>query len=301
MMNKMWVNYVGLIAIAIIWGVNFGVSRLAMESFHPIVFTMLRFGLAIPFFFIILKWKEGNISIPWRLVPYIAVISLLGVTALEIMSMYAIKYTTLANASLLSVAPWPIFAALLSPLFMKEAITPRLILGGAICFIGVSFVILGGDEGFNMSSNLMLGNALALLISIVGPLFNLSSMSLMRQFSALRISTWTIVFGAIFMLPLTIGKWQATNWAALQFEQYAAIVYNVILCTVVAFVVWNACMFRVGATRANFFRYAVPAAAMITGFIMFGESITLFQVLGALVMAAGLVWITRGDRKANLQ
>ncbi|MGO4373170.1 EamA family transporter [Paenibacillus sp. MCAF20] len=111
-MNKKWLNYAGLVLVAVIWGANFGISRLAMESFHPIVFSFLRFGVAIPFFFLILKLTEGSVGVPWRLVPKLMLIGLLGITLLEITVMYSIKYTTLANASLLNVAPWPIFVAL---------------------------------------------------------------------------------------------------------------------------------------------------------------------------------------------
>ncbi|MGO4541322.1 DMT family transporter [Paenibacillus sp. 2TAB19] len=297
-MNKKWLNYAGLVLVAVIWGANFGISRLAMESFHPIVFSFLRFGVAIPFFFLILKLTEGNVGVPWRLVPKLMLIGLLGITLLEITVMYSIKYTTLANASLLNVAPWPIFVALFAPLFTRETITSRLVVGGVIAMIGVCFVILGGDEGFALSSDNMLGNAMAFGVSIIGALFNLSSVSLMKQYSALRVSTWTIVFGAIFMLPLTIGSWGQTDWQSLGTEQWLSIAYNVLICTVLAFVVWNACMFKVGATRSNFFRYAVPAAAVIAGYILFDERIAMLQIGGAALMAAGLVWISVERKKA---
>ncbi|WP_337104278.1 DMT family transporter [Paenibacillus sp. YIM B09110] len=297
-MNKKWLNYAGLVLVAVIWGANFGISRLAMESFHPIVFSFLRFGVAIPFFFLILKLTEGSVGVPWRLVPKLMLIGLLGITLLEITVMYSIKYTTLANASLLNVAPWPIFVALFAPLFTRETITSRLVVGGVIAMIGVCFVILGGDEGFALSSDNMLGNAMAFGVSIIGALFNLSSVSLMKQYSALRVSTWTIVFGAIFMLPLTIGSWGQTDWQSLGTEQWLSIAYNVLICTVLAFVVWNACMFKVGATRSNFFRYAVPAAAVIAGYILFDERIAMLQIGGAALMAAGLVWISVERKKA---
>ncbi|MDQ0114706.1 DMT family transporter [Paenibacillus harenae] len=297
-MNKKWLSYTGLVLVAVIWGANFGISRLAMESFHPIVFSFLRFGVAIPFFFLILKLTEGSIGVPWRLVPKLMLIGLLGITLLEITVMYSIKYTTLANASLLNVAPWPIFVALFAPLFTRETITSRLVVGGVIAMIGVCFVILGGDEGFALSSDNMLGNAMAFGVSIIGALFNLSSVSLMKQYSALRVSTWTILFGAIFMLPLTIGSWGQTDWQSLGTVQWLSIAYNVLICTVLAFVVWNACMFKVGATRSNFFRYAVPAAAVVAGYILFDERIAMLQLGGAALMAAGLVWISIERKKA---
>jgi drug/metabolite transporter (DMT)-like permease len=291
-MDRKWIYYLGLALVAAIWGANFGVSRLAMDTFDPKLFAFLRFGLALPFFFLILKLKEGSVGITVRAALQLAAIGLVGITGLEIAVMYSIKYTTLANASLLNVAPWPIFAALMGPLFVKERISSRLIWGGAVSMFGVCFIILGGSEGFSLSSDNMIGNLLAFGVSIIGALFNLASMPLMKQYSALRVSTWYILFGAVFMFPLTISSWSKVEWGALTAGHYTAIVYNVLICTVFAFVVWNACMYKVGATRANFFRYVVPAAAVAAGYLFFNESITGWQLAGAFFMAAGLVWIS---------
>ncbi len=296
-MGSRWIYYAGLIFVSILWGANFGVSRLAMETFDPVLFSFLRFSLAVPFFLIILKLREGGIGLPLKVLIQLAVIGLVGVTILEIAVMYSIKYTTLANASLLNVAPWPIFAALFAPLFTSERITRRLVVGGAIAAVGVSLVILGGGEGINLSSEHMLGNALALIVSVIGALFNLACMPLMKKYSALRISTWYILFGSLFMLPFTWGSWSKVEWGMLGAGSYTAIVYNVLICTVVAFVVWNACMYKVGAARANFYRYVVPVAAAVMGWLWFDEQIALLQIAGALFMTGGLIWITR-EKKA---
>jgi drug/metabolite transporter (DMT)-like permease len=56
-------------------------------------------------------------------------------------------------------------------------------------------------------------------------------------------------------------------------------------------------MFKIGAARANFFRYVVPAAAVVAGLIFFDESITVSQMVGAVFMAAGLVWISTEKKK----
>jgi drug/metabolite transporter (DMT)-like permease len=66
----------------------------------------------------------------------------------------------------------------------------------------------------------------------------------------------------------------------------------VFFATVIAFIVWNTCMHQIGAARSNFFRYSVPAAAVAAGYLMFGEKVTLWQIAGALFMAAGLLWIS---------
>jgi drug/metabolite transporter (DMT)-like permease len=291
MQNKL-LNYMGLVLVAIIWGMNFGFSRMEMANFDPVLFTFLRFGLAVPFFFILLRFKEGSIGIPFKVALQLMVIGFFGVTVLEIVTMYSIKFTSLANASLLNVAPWPIFAALFAPFFTRESITARVIVGGSVAMVGVCLIILSGGEGFDLSSSHMVGNILAFSASIIGALYNLSCMPLMKQYSALRISTWFILFGSLFMIPLTLGSWGKVEWSLLAASDYLVLGYNVFFATIIAFIVWNACMHQVGAARSNFFRYVVPAAAVAAGYMMFGEKVTLWQAAGALFMAAGLVWIS---------
>ncbi|REE78757.1 drug/metabolite transporter (DMT)-like permease [Paenibacillus taihuensis] len=294
--DRKWLYYLGLVIVAAVWGANFGVTRKAMETFDPILFTFLRFSLSLPLLLLLLKIKEGSVGVSLRSLLHFAIIGLVGITGLEIIVVYSIKYTTLANASLLNVAPWPIFAAIFGPLFMRERISQRLVAGGAAAMIGVCFVILGGGEGFNMSSDHMIGNLLALSVSIIGALYNLACMPLMKRYSALRVSTWIIVFGVLFMFPLTLGSWGKVDWSGLTIGHYSAVLYNVVICTVIAFSIWNASMFQIGAARANFFRYVVPAAAVAVGYVFFNERISLWQLAGTLFMAAGLVWISLEKR-----
>lgn len=297
-MKSIQTYYLGLILVAIIWGVNFGISRFAMEVFAPEVFVFLRFGLALPILFAILKFTEGSVKVDKRDLIKLAIIGLFGVTVLEILVMYSIKYTTLANASLLNVAPWPIFAALFAPLFTKEMMTKRLAIGGFVALVGVVLIIVGGEDGFDFSSQYMVGNMLALSISLIGALFNLSCMPLMKKYSALRVSTWYILFGTIFLFPITLGGWQSIQWIDMTIGVWVAIAYNVILCTVAAFVIWNISMNKVGAAKANFYRYFVPASAAVTGVFFFNEQILLTQIIGGLIIILGLAWIAM-ERKQN--
>jgi drug/metabolite transporter (DMT)-like permease len=284
--------YAGLIIVSAIWGLNFGISRWAMEYFDPSLFVFLRFVGAVPLLFLLLYWKEGGIRVSRKDMLLLVVIGLVGVTALEVLVMYSIKFTTLANASLLNVAPWPIFTALFASLFTREPLTRHLMIGGALAMVGVSLVILGGGEGFQLRYDQLAGDLLALGVSIIGALFNLACMPLMRRYSPLRVSTWYILFGTIGLIPFTLGKWSEVAWPALGVIGWSALLYNVLLCTVFAFVVWNGSMKIVGATRANFFRYVVPAAAILTGYLFYQEAMTVWQLLGGVLMAGGLVWIS---------
>ena len=283
--------YLGLIFVSIVWGINFGVSRWAMEVFPAEVFVFLRFGLALPILFLMLKVTEGSVKVEKRDLLKLALIGFIGITALEIMVMYSIKFTTLANASLLNVAPWPIFAALFAPLFTREKITSRVAVGGLMALVGVTMIILGGEDGFDLGSEYMIGNYIALAISLIGALFNLATMPLMEKYSPLRVTTWFIFFGSLFIFPISLDKWSLIQWENLSMATWGAVAYNVLMCTVIAIVVWNISMKHVGAAKANFFRYFVPAAAAVAGAFFFNEPIWAAQIVGGVVIVFGLVWI----------
>lgn len=298
-MKKLMLIYLGLVLVSIIWGANFGVLRWVMDSLDPGLAIFLRYGMALPFLFLILKIKEGNVGIKLRDVGNLVIVGLLGVTLLEFAVMYSIKLTTIANASLLSVAPWPIFTALFAPLFTKEKITAKVMVGGGLAMVGVILIILGGGEGLDFSSKHMAGNLLSVGISIMGALFNLACMSLMLRYSPLRVTSWSILFGVVFLFPFTLRSWGSADWNSLDFTFWSAMGFNVLLATLLAFIVWNYCMKYAGATKANFFRYVVPAAAAVTGYIMFQETMTFMQVVGGIIIAAGLVWISLEKPKAD--
>jgi len=295
------IYYAGLVIVSIIWGVNFGIARFAMDVFPPEVFVFLRFGVALPILFIILKKTEGSIKVSKQDLLKFAVIGFVGVTVLELLVMYSIKFTTLANASLLNVAPWPIFAALFAPMFTREKMTLRIATGGILALLGVTLIILGGGDGFDLGSQYMLGNILALSISLLGALFNLACMPLMKKYSPIRVTTWYTLFGTIFLFPFTLTGWGSVQWADFSISVWGALFYNIVLCTVAAFIIWNRAMDRVGATKANFYRYFVPTSAAIAGALFFNETILLTQIFGGVIIILGLVWISMERKPLTLK
>lgn len=283
--------YLGLSVVAVIWGASFGINRMATEVLNPLLFVFLRFGLAVPLLFGILLITEGSVGISRRDALTLALIGLFGVTIMENAVIYSIQYTSLANASLLNTAPWPILTALFAPLVTKERATKRLLTGGFLAMVGVCLIILGAGATAKLPPQHLIGDLLALLVSLLGALYNLACMPLMQRYSPLRVSAWFILFGVLFMIPLTWPLWGQVIWANLGPRVWLGVGYNTLLCTVAAFVIWNWGMSAIGAARANFFRYLVPAAAVMAGYLMYHETIAFWQLAGGLLMVAGLIWI----------
>jgi drug/metabolite transporter (DMT)-like permease len=289
-------GWAGLTAAAALWGWNFSIVRLGINVIEPVLFTFIRFGLAVVVFFSFLWFREKGVAVAYKYLTVFAILGILGFTVFENMLLLATQYTTVANASILCVAPWPFFTMLLAPLFSKESRPARLWSGGCFALTGVIIVIAGGPGGLKLGGGYMLGNLLALSASAVGAVFNAASMRLLNRYSPLRATAWMMLFGVAGMLPLAAYSGGLGTLPRMTGSLLFAIVFNVVAATFLAFLLWNRSMSTTGAAKANFFRYLTPVVSALSGFWMFGEQVTLFQLAGSLIMLSGLILLMKRSR-----
>lgn len=292
--------YGGLAGCAVLWGMNYGVIRMAFDSLEPLTLLLLRYLLAVPLFFILLKRREGGTGLPVRDWGMAALTGGIAVTALELCTIYSISYTSLANASLLTVTAWPIFTAIFSVWLTKEKITSALAGGGTLALIGVILVIAGGGQGLELKDGYMLGNLLALAGGLTGAIGSVLCVRLASRHSMLRITSWYSLFGLALLVPIAVVFSEDPQWGGMGARAWSAVLYNAIPCTVLAIPYWNYAMLKVGATRASFFRYLTPCAAAAAGLWFFAEELAPVQLAGSAALLAGLTWIvTERKRKES--
>ncbi len=143
-----------LLFVAVVWGVNFSAVKLALADFHPLGFTMIRFGLAAVFLIAVMLVTREPLAIERGDRFAIIKLGFIGITLFNIFFMYGLKYTTVANSALL-VSLSPLFGALISAAWGKERLTVRAGAGLALSTAGVFLIIRShyGDAGFLLRGN----------------------------------------------------------------------------------------------------------------------------------------------------
>jgi drug/metabolite transporter (DMT)-like permease len=66
-----------------------------------------------------------------------------------------------------------------------------------------------------------------------------------------------------------------------------------IICTALAFIVFFALIREVGPARALVFTYVNPVVALAAGVIVLREPLTVYNIVGLLLILAGLLLATR--------
>jgi drug/metabolite transporter (DMT)-like permease len=64
---------------------------------------------------------------------------------------------------------------------------------------------------------------------------------------------------------------------------------------VLAYRFWNSALRKVSANKAGIFLYLVPVYTSVTSILFLKESLKMFQILGSLLIFAGVMLVTRSQ------
>jgi drug/metabolite transporter (DMT)-like permease len=196
------------------------------------------------------------------------------------------------SASLLSIinATAPLFAALLSLLWLREKMRAGGVAGLALGFAGVA--VLVGGEGLSDVRPPALSIAAAFLASLLyGAISNYwQTVKGMDAYSNVLGSLWV---ATLAMVPLMIAyPVRATPDAAA----WASVVALGVLCTAIAYVGYFRLIEQIGAAPALTTTYLIPVFGTLWGVLFLGEHLGAHHVLGAMMIIGGIALVARARR-----
>lgn len=280
-----------LLVAMLIWGGTYVVTKEALEDVGPLTLLVARFGLA----FVVLApvaarrgFRAGDVTAR-RFVVF-------GVTGIVLHMGFenvGLQFTSAANAALI-VGAIPAIAAGLSIVLLKEKVTARRAAGIALSLAGVALVagapVTGGHDFRWAGDLLMVGAALAWGI------FTIQGKRLGGSHDALASTTAAIGSSLFFLVPLALGEMVVSGAPTVSPSSLGAVAYLGLGASAAAFVLWNFALRHVDASAAAPFVNLVPVFG-VSFAALAGEAITAQQLLGGLVVGAGVILSTVSTRK----
>jgi drug/metabolite transporter (DMT)-like permease len=280
----------GVVAVTLVWASNFIVVKAAIEVLPPVGMSAMRFGLAALVLLAILRWREGTIRMPIRDLAGMAVVGMLGFGLYQVFWTTGLQSVTAGDSALL-IAATPVMTALLAVVAGSDTLTPRKLAGAVISFTGVAIVVAGG-QGVNLGASLV-GDVLTLGAALCWALYTSFGAPILRRHSPLRTTAWAMAAGALFLVPLGGAQLTAVDWSLVTPPIWAAVVYSALLPAAIANVIVFQGVKLLGPTRITAFQFLVPAFAVLMGAAFLGEPVLLAQLVGGMVIVAGIL-VTRG-------
>jgi drug/metabolite transporter (DMT)-like permease len=283
-----------LLAI-LIWAFNFSVVKIALREFTAGSFNGPRLTLASLFLLLVLRLREGTIAPPRGDFLKLVILGVIGNTCYQFLFINGIDRTS-ASATSLILTMTPILIALLSAVFIGERIHWIGWLGIMTSFFGLYFVIFANGAVVSIGREGLVGNLMIFAGNFFWAVYSVFSKPLLERMSALRLSTWTLCFGALFYLPLTARDVARLDWGSLSARSWSALVFSAVLAIALSYVFWYSSVQRVGNTKTGIYSNITPVLTVIFAHFFLGESIGLTKIVGALIIILGFYLTRFGHR-----
>lgn len=290
-MNKTVFIPVLLVLVSLVWAGSFIVVEMTTKEIDPIDLGFLRFLVATPLMFLLVFLQKKPLALPKKEFLWLVVLGLTGVTFLYLFQFIGIQYTNAPTASVL-INTNVIFIAVLSVLFLHEALTKKRSIGIVLSFIGV-FVIMFSDlskQPFTLDNLFFIGGILMLLSAFCWALYSLVGKRLLKTYDEVVITTYAFGFGTLFYLPfvfLHIGPvLQQTS-----LNGWLAVLYLAFACSLFGYLGWCYALKHIDASKAAVFLNLIPLFTILMSVVL-GKDITGFFLLGAGLIIYG-VYLTQ--------
>ncbi|HET7427365.1 MAG TPA: DMT family transporter [Gemmatimonadales bacterium] len=276
----------GMLAVCLIWGVNFSVTKLALGEIPALPFTAIRFTLASGLLWLVLRATEGRVQLPSGQVRRLVVLGVVGNTLYQIAFILGLARTSATNSSLI-LATVPTLVAVVAGMLGLERITRRMWAGIACGTVGVVLVI--ATSGEQISTGTIVGDALTVLAVLCWAGYTVGLRTLPEGFTPLRVTTVTTIAGMPGLLVAGLPGLLTLEWGAVSATGWAALAYATLLSLVVAYLLWNRSVQAMGGTRTAIYMCVTPLVAVGAAWIMLGEHVRPLQGVGAALIVAGVL------------
>ncbi len=276
-----------LIFLSVLWGSSFFLTGVAVRELPPLTVVLARVGLAalllLPFF-----WYHGH-RLPTTLKDWVPFIGM-GLTNNVIpfsCIFFGQTYITSGLASIIN-AMTPLFTVLVMASFLEEKLTTIRVVGVLLGVMGVGII-----QGFDI--DLDQGQTIGILLCLVASLsYGFSALWARRKLIAvppLKSATCQLMSSSLIMCVVVSFIDQPWTLEMPSVKIWFAIIGIGSFGTALAYIVFYRIIKNAGSSNVMLVTLLVPITALLLGATFLSEPIHAQEIVGALVIGCGLLFI----------
>ena len=207
-----------------------------------------------------------------------------------------------AGITSLIVGMGPVFAFLLALTFLKERSKWFRFAGTIVAFSGLYVCVrFGSGKALDLQSAYWMGILGTLLAAAMAGTNIVSIRYLSERYGAVPTTSTLVIIGTLPLLPLVSGD-LVQKLPGLPWDFWVVDLFLGLGCTATAYLVWAYGLSKVEASRLSAAIYVVPVLGFVWAWVYRDEAITLWIVLGAAMVMAGVIltnWRGRREKKTR--
>jgi drug/metabolite transporter (DMT)-like permease len=271
--------YIALAVLALLWGYNWVVMKLAVQYAPPIEFAALRLllGAVVLFVALLVLRKPIAPERPWAFL-WIGLFQSGGFIAL---ATWAVLISGAGKVAVLSYT-MPLWVALAGWPLLGERLKSSQLVALGIALAGIVLIL-----DVRQVQGSLFADALALLAGVSWAVGVIISKRVQREgtVDVLGLTAWQMLFGGAFVgiAALCVPE-HATHWTAVYI---GALAYNAIGASAAAYLLWVFVLQHLPARDASMGTLANPVVGIIAAWLQLGEVPSTTEAIGmGLVIVA---------------
>jgi drug/metabolite transporter (DMT)-like permease len=306
--------YIAIVAAMLIWaGAGIAVKE-ALVIFSPLTLIVMRFTLAVLLMLSIgLLFRHNSIvglqRVERKDIPLFLLGGLFQPFLYFIFETYTYQSFSSPTVAEALLSTQPVMAPLFAWVLLRERVTRNNILGIVLSTLGVMMLLMMGGGPLAMGDgSIGKGVLLAVLTVSMSVSYSVVLRRIPTQYSPLSIvfyvqsfalvlfwAMWGIsgigdgILGDSAMRLLGEGQWV---------RSLLSVGYLAVLASVTAFILFCYTVRQIGVTRANVFNNVRPVFTAILMWMIFGEILPIWKIIGIIIIIIGL-FISQKQEKGS--
>lgn len=206
----------------------------------------------------------------------------------------SLEYTSIASSVVLATSH-PLFVAVISYFLWQERLNRKAVIGIIVALGGVTIINYGG---FALNPDTIFGNMLALLSAAAVGIYLIIGRHLKERVRLLPYLSTVYSSAALILLVVTlIAGYSFTGYSA---NTYLMLILLALIPQLAGHSLLNQAVRLMSATIVSVAILGEPVGAIILGYIILGEGITVIEAIGSLLTLGGILTVMLYRPKAEL-
>jgi drug/metabolite transporter (DMT)-like permease len=273
-----------LFAVAAMWASTFTLFKIAWHDIDPVAFTGIRFAVMVLFSIGLLAASKNRVRPRRQDIPLLVASGLTGYFLYQMGFVLGLERTS-ALASAILISTHPIFSVLFMRLARRERPSRNEALGMVVAFFGVA-VFLRFWSAFGAAQP---GDLFSLGAAAAFGAYAVINQPLTKRYSSRELMAYGLAVGGLLIALVATPAMVRQDWASVGGAAWVILVYAIVGPVYLAYMLWNWAIRRRGIPRTVVYGFLVPVLGGALAVIALDEPLRPEQVVGAVLVVAGLV------------
>lgn len=278
-----WALVLPLLAV-LIWSLNIVVTRYVSDFISPVSISFYRWLIAFVLLTPFMLHRAWQVRAQIRQhLGQLAILGAFGMVLYQGIAYTASHYTSATNMGIIN-AFIPVFTIFVSMLLLRDIPNRFALIGSALSFFGLLYVIGQGDFSALLTSGHHLGDALMVVAVFLYAFYGVFLKKWHLNLPLMVSVYLQIAFALLFHLPFIAYL----GLDALNSKNVLSVVYAGVFPSLFAPILWMLAVQHLGPNRTSIFMNLMPVFTAVIALIWLHEQWTIYHTLGGVMILLGI-------------